>query len=73
MATKLAPTKRKRLHRNDWYLTQQEAAHALGISRARVAQIEDAALRKIGEHPIMRQLAIDLKILEEGERHHERA
>lgn len=44
-------------------LTQREVAERLGISRARVKQLEDRALRKLARHPDLIRLAVELGVL----------
>jgi DNA-directed RNA polymerase sigma subunit (sigma70/sigma32) len=47
--------------------SQEEIAKLFGITKARVSQIEQAALRKMARHPVLRQLAIDMGVLSETE------
>lgn len=45
--------------------SMEEVGRLLGISRARVMQLEHAALKKLARHPVLRQLAIDLGVVKE--------
>ena len=41
------------------YMTQQEVAILLGISKQAVCEYEKRALRKLRQHPIMIRLAVE--------------
>lgn len=45
----------------------QEIADLLGLSQTRIKQIEERAFRRLREHPIMQQLAVEYGWLPEGE------
>jgi transcriptional regulator with XRE-family HTH domain len=48
-------------------LTRKEVAKRMGISSARVHQIEMRALQKLKNHPVLQQLAADLGIIPSNE------
>lgn len=48
-------------------LTQTEVGKRLGLSKARVSELERIALRKLARHPVIRQLAEECGILQESE------
>ncbi len=45
--------------------THAEIGKLLGITRARVWQLEQSALAKIAAHPVIRQLAVDYGLIPE--------
>jgi DNA-directed RNA polymerase sigma subunit (sigma70/sigma32) len=67
MSTELVRETIRSFRKSEYFVTQQMIADASGLSRARIAQLERQALRKMARHPIMRQLAADAGIVDEGE------